>query len=98
MAREILRGCQRVESLSRLGNRGLSRAPRVPFLVREEPPSCQAEDDEKDDETDLLEPIDRDQVPVDVGLLLSGSLSRHGRGSSFITQHSAVFAVVCGNR
>ena len=53
--------------------RRLGVLPRIPALALDVPPDSGADEHEKKDERDLLEAIDRDQIPVDA-LVARGAL------------------------
>jgi hypothetical protein len=65
MAGEVFRCGERVQCLPRLGDRGFGDAARIAPLVREVPPPAGADEDEENNEADLLEAIDRDEIPIE---------------------------------
>ena len=64
---ELGRGGEGVERLPRVGDGRLGVALRVRLLVLPEPVARAAEQEQQDDQPDLLEAVDGDQVPVDLG-------------------------------
>src|ERR1051326_8061609 len=55
-----------MESLTGIGDRAFGDGSRVPSLVADVEPDAAGKEREEHHQPDLLEAIDRDQVPVDV--------------------------------